>query len=119
MTVLWVLVGAAITWIAYWYLVHEDAPAEGPAGDLDGPAEYEVEVVGESHYQPALEHLCGGRSRDSAEKYCKAVLVLEDSNRHDPQAVRVDIDGRTVGYLPRHTAPISIADGSSRRVSRV
>ncbi len=33
-----------------------------------------------------------------------ASLVLEGSNPYDPQAVRVDIDGKTVGYLSRPTA---------------
>lgn len=65
---------------------------------------YAVEVVGESNYQRALEQICGGRSRDGVEKYVTAVLVLEDTNHYDENAVRVDISGSTVGYLSRHTA---------------
>ncbi len=65
---------------------------------------YPVEVVGESHYQDALEALCGGRTYDGVEKYCTASLVLEDSNPYDHNAVRVDISGRTVGYLSRDAA---------------
>jgi hypothetical protein len=68
------------------------------------PGHYGVEVVGESNYQGALEAICGGRSPDGVEKYVKANLVLEDSNPYDENAVRVDIDGSTVGYLSRHAA---------------
>ena len=71
------------------------------ASVIHGPDLYEAEVVGESKYQRALESICGGRKAHSAEHYSFAVLVLEDSNRHDNQAVRVDINRKTVGYLPR------------------
>jgi hypothetical protein len=65
---------------------------------------YSLEVVGESNYQKALERICGGRSRDGAEKHVTATLVLEDSNPYDENAVRIDIAGSTVGYLSRHDA---------------
>jgi len=68
---------------------------------LPGPGTYAFDVVGESHYQNALEAICGGRSEDSAEHRTQATLSLEDSNPHDKQAVRVDIGGETVGYLSR------------------
>jgi len=51
-----------------------------------------------------LARICGGRDEESARKQVKAVLVLEDENPHDSKAVRVDIDGETVGYLPRREA---------------
>ena len=75
-----------------------------PVGGIQGPGNYEIEVVGESHYQRALESICGGRTEYSAEKYVQATLVLEDQNPHDSQAVRVDVSEMTVGYLPRDTA---------------
>lgn len=73
-------------------------------GHLPGPGTYEFDIVGESKYQGALEAICGGRTEDSAEHVTEAVLYLEDSNPHDNLAVRVDIDGRTVGYLSRKDA---------------
>lgn len=60
--------------------------------------------MGESNYQRALEAICGGRCRDGWELKKQAELVLEDSNPHDSRAVRVDIEGRTVGYLSRRFA---------------
>jgi hypothetical protein len=69
-----------------------------------GRGVFQTGVVGESHYQQALETLCGGRSQDGANKYVSAMLVLEDSNPSDKRAVRVDINGRTVGYLSKPDA---------------
>lgn len=65
---------------------------------------FSVDVVGESHYQGNLEVICGGRTEDGADKNVEATLILEDENPFDPNAVRVDIEGKTVGYLSRETA---------------
>ena len=73
-------------------------------GDDDLEDAFALPIVGESKYQPALEAICGGRDEDGTDKVVDAVLVLEDSNPYDPQAVRVDIAGRTVGYLSRANA---------------
>jgi hypothetical protein len=67
---------------------------------------YEVDIVGESHYQGALARIVGGKTRDSAEHECMATLVLEDSNPFDSNAVRIDIEGQQVGYFPRADAKV-------------
>jgi hypothetical protein len=65
------------------------------------PGTFNVEAVGESHYQAALRAICGkGKVRHP----CIADLVLEDDNAHDNQAVAVKINGATVGYLSRNNA---------------
>jgi hypothetical protein len=65
---------------------------------------FPLAIVGESHYQAALEAICADRDKEGTDRVVDAVLVLEDSNPHDDQAVRVDIDGTTVGYLSRANA---------------
>ena len=96
-----IVVGAAL----YIYVRSTSArKTNGPVGDLSGPGAYGVEIVGESNYQSALERICGGRDEESARKQVKALLVLENENPHDSNAVRVDIDGETVGYLSRREA---------------
>lgn len=87
------------------FIWREGASRVKPATHMiQGPGLFETEVVGESNYQPALEFVCGGRTPHSAEHYCEAALCLEDQNTFDNQAVRIDINGRTVGYLSRRTA---------------
>ena len=79
-------------------------PKVEAAAHIQGPGSYEFDVVGESYYQDALERICGGRTKSGVEKKVVAMLVLEDSNPHDKLAVRVDVDGKPVGYLSRDEA---------------
>lgn len=72
--------------------------------DLPHSGDFSYEIVGESHYQHVLESICGGRTEDGADMLVEAKLVLEDSNQYDNQAVRVDIEGKTVGYLSKSNA---------------
>ena len=74
---------------------------------LEGPGDYEFEVVGEASYQEALEAIAGGRTGDGHRRVLvTARLVHEDENQQDDQAVRIDVDRRTVGYLTRASARI-------------
>jgi hypothetical protein len=71
---------------------------------LAGPGLFTVDVVGEAHYQDQIESVVGKPTEDGSDKVVQAALVLEDSNVHDPMAVRVDIEGVTCGYLSRANA---------------
>jgi hypothetical protein len=72
--------------------------------ELLGPGTYHGDIVGESHYQDALNAICGGKTERGHHKVVKALLVCEDSNPYDNQAVRIDIEGKTVGHLSRMNA---------------
>lgn len=69
-----------------------------PGGDA-------IDVVGESHYQEALETICGGKAEDAADRACWAFLQPEPDNPFDRNAVAVFINGLKVGYLSRDLAP--------------
>ena len=71
---------------------------------LRGNEKYALAIVGESHYQDALESICGPRTKDSVKQVHTATLVLENNNRYDKNAVRVEIQGKPVGYLSREVA---------------
>lgn len=71
------------------------------AGFLVSESGMTVEVHGESHYQRALERAAGGRSDHGAHFQCAARLIREPTNRYDPNAVRVEVQGQTVGYVSR------------------
>jgi len=65
-----------------------------------------LDVVGESYRQENLWQLVGGR-RNPEERVrmaVLAVLVPENNNPYDPNAVSVWIDGLKVGYLSREDA---------------
>jgi hypothetical protein len=65
---------------------------------------YMHEVYGESHFQEHLEYVAGGRLQYGVKKKCIAILVPEPNNHYDKNAVRVDIKGKPVGYLPNSKA---------------
>lgn len=71
---------------------------------IPGPGTFAVNVVGVSQYQRVLEAAAeeGGA--------IEAVLVLEDDNAYDDQAVAVHIDGERAGYLSRGDARLYRAD---------
>jgi hypothetical protein len=56
----------------------------------------ELYVVGESNYQDALAAAVERNGRT-----VMAELVAEPSNKYDRRAIRVDVDGQPVGYVPK------------------
>ena len=71
---------------------------------LHGPGTFSVDIVGESHYQNALNRICGGKTADGHNLIVQAELIHEDHNPHDSQAIRIDIHGMTVGYFSKKLA---------------
>jgi len=73
---------------------------------LSGDGTFSLAIVGESHYQQALMDIAGTQTEGGRTVKCRAILNREDDNPHDPNAVRVEIGGDTVGYIPRALAPV-------------
>jgi len=69
---------------------------------------YSTKVVGESNYQDNIKTVIGfidEGDQQVKEDELEASLILEDDNEYDRgNAVRVDMDGYTVGYLTRDDA---------------
>jgi hypothetical protein len=72
--------------------------------ELEGPGTFAVDVVGVSQYQRVLEAAAveGG--------VVDAVLMLENSNPYDDQAVAIHLEGQRAGYLSRANARLYRAD---------
>ena len=70
---------------------------------LRGSATFGVEVVEGDHYQTVFEAICGPRVPSGIHRLVTAVLVLDDKNRQDRNAVRVEVQGKPVGHLRRET----------------
>jgi hypothetical protein len=71
---------------------------------LHGPGTFSIDIVGESHYQSALDRICGGKTPHGHNLIIQAELIHENNNPHDNKAIRIDIDGMTVGYFSRELA---------------
>jgi hypothetical protein len=77
---------------------------EQPSGEqeiffLRGSATFGVQIVGEEHYQAAFEAICGPRVPNGVERFVTGWLILDDNNRRDKSAVRVEVQRKLVGYL--------------------
>jgi hypothetical protein len=91
-----------------------DAPMPYRAEVLQLPDDGRQQVVGEHFYQTALQRICRGKTVPRAgEPDCwesslptTARLVAEHDNPHDRTAVRVEVQGLTVGHLPREDAVV-------------
>ena len=73
-------------------------------GIISGDGSYSFDIVGESHYQDSISIICGGKTRQGHRIEVDATLVYDDNNPNDDNAIRVDINGYTVGYLSRNLA---------------
>jgi hypothetical protein len=72
--------------------------------EITGPGQFAVDVVGVSRRQDVLAAVVERHGRSGRTVTVDASLVLEDSNSHDANAVRVEIDGALIGYLSRDNA---------------
>jgi hypothetical protein len=82
----------------------QEAAARGPRLRVTATLYENVPVVGESFYQPALLAITGAERGEAVECECIAELIPEPENPHDPNAIKVLIDGLQVGHLSRQNA---------------
>jgi hypothetical protein len=64
----------------------------------------DVAIVGESNYQHHLKQVVGTPDDNGVAVSCVAFLIPEPTNQYDANAVRIDINGGTVGYLSKSDA---------------
>jgi hypothetical protein len=89
----------------------QDRPAWMRGDTLDAAlleGDEDLELVGESHRQANLWRVVGGRRRpeERVRMEVHALLLAEDGNPYDSNAVSVLISGLMVGHLPRDQARI-------------
>lgn len=101
---MWLLIFAVLTAMWFFHRSRTRLRVDARPPRLVGDGSYGVEVVGESNYMASFEKICGRRTADCINRKTEAHLTLEDDNRFDKHAVRVSIEGYTVGHLPRAVA---------------
>lgn len=71
---------------------------------LQGNNQYNFHIIGEAAFQENLLHLAGRKQEKAKCIKLNALIQAEPTNQFDAQAVRVQINGYTVGYFDRQTA---------------
>ena len=72
----------------------------------DSTGTFKVTVAGTSHYRGEIAAIALNPNNVSALVICLAYLVPDSQNIHDSNAIRVVIEGQTVGYLASDYAKI-------------
>ena len=72
--------------------------------EIDGAGDFEMDIVGESYYQDALNKITGGKTKGGHRMEVHAILLHNDENPHDNKAIAVTIEGELVGHLDRFLA---------------
>lgn len=70
------------------------------------PIEYFFNIVGEQSYQANLRKIAGPKQERSKYVEVMARVVSEPFNAYDKNAVKIEINGLTVGYLSRDDAKL-------------
>jgi hypothetical protein len=78
-------------------VVREEAAA-------DGDELVEIEVVGESYRQEAIERIAGPKAPEGKQTPVGVTFRCEPTNEHDRNAIRVEVLGQLVGYVARDVA---------------
>jgi len=71
---------------------------------IDGAGDFDLQIVGESHYQDELEKITGGKTEDGHRMEVEAMLIHDDDNPYDNKAIKVCIEGSLVGHLSQELA---------------
>jgi hypothetical protein len=77
-------------------------PPEGTYLLIEASGNYALGLSGESHYFDAISKAVQHRT---GEHSAIAEIIREPDSKFDSNAVRAEIKGRTVGYIPRELAP--------------
>jgi hypothetical protein len=67
---------------------------------------FHIPVVGVTFHQETLSNICGNNREEGVPIYKQASLILENDNPEDPNAVKIDIEGKTIGHLSRRNATV-------------
>lgn len=84
----------------FWLFIKKTLFRTSPAAQYI----YDQEVVGEASYQENLRTIVGNTKDEVHIHGLNAQLTHEPDNAYDRNAVKVEINGLLVGYLPRQAA---------------
>ncbi|WP_290015472.1 hypothetical protein [Acinetobacter pittii] len=77
---------------------------------------YLVDIVGEQSYQANLRKIAGPKQEKSKYVEVMARVVSEPFNAYDKNAVKIEINGLTVGYLSRDDAKLLVGKVINKNV---
>lgn len=99
------IVIAVIVGVIIWYVLKaKKAASETSINPNPNNISYAYNIVGEQSYQNNLKKIAGPKEEESKFFECYAKVSSEPFNQYDKNAVKVEINGLTVGYLSKSEA---------------
>lgn len=99
------IVIAIIVGVVIWYVLKaKKATSETSTNPDPNNTSYVYNIVGEQSYQNNLKKIAGPKEEESKFFECQAKVSSEPFNQYDKNAVKVEINGLTVGYLSKSEA---------------
>lgn len=99
------IVIAIIVGVVIWYVLKvKKAANETSVNPTPNNTSYAYNIVGEQSYQNNLNKIAGPKEEESKFFECQAKVSSEPFNQYDKNAVKVEINGLTVGYLSKSEA---------------
>ena len=107
----WIFLGAFVAMLIGLYMGLKDgkrqvqrvSPAV-PVHHWPTLEEFAFDIVGESNYQPTLKALRGDPDDPAMDGIGTALIVPENDNSYDNQAVKVMVQNLTIGYFAKEDA---------------
>ena len=99
-----IIIAIAVGVIIWFILKGKKAANETKASLVSNSVSYTYNIVGEQSYQNNLKKIAGPKEEESKFFECYAKVSSEPFNQYDKNAVKVEINGLTVGYLSKSEA---------------
>jgi len=99
----WLLLLLATLAMVFLYIFHGGSRDGITSTRIIGNGGFGVEITTVGQHLANLKKICGRRTADCINRKIEAYLTLEN-NKYSDHAVRVSIEGYTVGYLPSASA---------------
>lgn len=96
------IVIAVIVGVIIWYVLKaKKAASETSINPNPNNISYTYDIVGEQAYQNNLKKIAGPKEEESKFFECYAKVLSDPFNQYDKNAIKVEINGLTVGYISK------------------
>lgn len=102
---MWILILIIVVFVALYIVNRNKSQVSSDVNPrMNTTHSYTYNIVGEESYQSNIAKIAGKKEIHSKFFEIPAKVISEPNNKFDPNAIKVEINGYTVGYLPKDEA---------------
>lgn len=95
------IVIAIVVGLIIWVVIKNKAVTKTSGTQVLNSISYTYDIVGEQAYQNNLKKIAGPKEEESKFFECYANVSSDPFNQYDKNAIKVEINGLTVGYISK------------------